>query len=341
MRPGDWEACELNSDCALTAASCCGVCGEPALGDVDAVNRQRLEQHLEDVCPEPQPCPKCAVATNPDLHATCDDGACLALDIRDHHASACSTDDDCRLRVTGCCECGGSTASWDLIAIRGDGEAAYEALVCDPEEACDACAPVYPADVEAYCATDGHCATRPGGFPCGSAVPVLDSTTGLEQCSRGYQRRVEPANCPSSVPRATPIPAYDAALDQCEYDADCPVASYGPHAHCGARSGGIARVCVEGCRVDADCDAGTLCLCGEPVGRCVPASCSTGDDCGPGFDCASFAASPGCFSTQFACQGPTDACGADSDCAGVSPNAAFCLYASGSRACSIAQCTTP
>jgi hypothetical protein len=159
--PVGWEVCELNSDCALTAASCCGVCGEPALGDVDAVNRERLDQHLEDVCPDPQPCPKCAVATNPDLHATCDNGACLALDIRAHGASACSADDDCRLRVTGCCECGGSTASWDLIAIRSDGEATYEALVCDPAWACDACVPVYPPDVEAYCATDGHCATRP------------------------------------------------------------------------------------------------------------------------------------------------------------------------------------
>jgi hypothetical protein len=75
-------------------------------------------------------------------------------------ALACAADSDCRLRVTGCCECGGSTASWDLIAIAHDGEADYQALVCDPEQACDECAPVYPVDVEAYCATDGHCATR-------------------------------------------------------------------------------------------------------------------------------------------------------------------------------------
>ena len=180
-----------------------------------------------------------------------------------------------------------------------------------------------------------------GGFPCGTAVPVVDATTGLEQCSRGYQRRVGPANCPSSVPRTAPIPAYNAAIDQCEHDADCSTATYGRYAHCGARSGGFARACVEGCKLDADCEPGNVCLCGDPVGRCVRAGCSTGDDCAPGFDCASFAADPGCFSTQFACQSAADSCGADGDCAGISPNAAFCVYASGSRACSITQCTTP
>lgn len=157
----DWSGCELNSDCVLAAASCCAVCGEPALGDVDAVNRARLDAHSEAVCPNPVPCPKCAEATNADLHATCNDGVCLALDIRDEEASACSSDDDCKLRVTGCCESGGSTAAWDLIAIARAGEPAYQALVCDPEQACDECAPIYPTDMEAYCATDGHCATRP------------------------------------------------------------------------------------------------------------------------------------------------------------------------------------
>ena len=341
---GAWQACDLNSDCVLTPASCCAVCGAPRLGDVDAVNRERLDQHFADVCPNPGPCPKCGVATNPELLATCDDSACRALDIREQEASACSTNADCRLRVTGCCECGGSTASSDLIAIRSDAESAYRALVCDPEQACAECAPVYPTDVEAYCATDGHCATRAAAtapFPCGTAVPVLDPTTGLEQCSRGYRRRVGPARCPSSVPRATPIPAYNAALDGCEYDADCPAATYGPYAHCGTRPDGFARACVEGCKLDADCDPGNVCLCGDPVGRCVLAGCSTGDDCDPGFDCASFEASPGCFSTRFACQSLADACAADGDCAGFSPNPAFCVFANGARACSTAQCTTP
>ena len=296
----DWEACERNSDCVLTG--------------------------------------------NPELHATCAGGVCLAVDIRAHQASACASDDDCRLRVTGCCECGGSTASWDLIAIAQNGEPAYQSLVCDPEQGCDDCAPVYPTDTEAYCATDGHCATRATSattppFPCGAATPVIDATTGLEQCSRGYQRRVAPAKCPSLVPRAAAIPNYSAAIDECEHDADCPSATYGPYAHCGVRTGGSAHVCVAGCTLDRDCADNGVCLCGDPVGRCVPASCSTGADCTLGFDCAAYASLPGCFSTQFACQTADDACGSDGDCAGKSPNAAFCVLDGAARACSIAQCT--
>jgi hypothetical protein len=157
----DWALCELNSDCILSPASCCAVCGKPALADVDAVNRERQDEHFRDICPDPGPCPKCAESPNPELSATCTNGACVALDIREHQTSVCSSNDDCRLRVTGCCECGGSTASWALIAIARDGEPSYQALVCDPDQACDECAPVYPTDVEAYCETHGHCAIRP------------------------------------------------------------------------------------------------------------------------------------------------------------------------------------
>ena len=73
--------------------------------------------------------------------------------------SACSSDADCRLRVTSCCECGGDTNPDALIAIRSDVEADYMALVCDATD-CDLCAPVYPDSMEAFCADDGHCDTR-------------------------------------------------------------------------------------------------------------------------------------------------------------------------------------
>ncbi len=176
--PADWAACELNSDCVLSAASCCGVCGEPALADMEAVNRQRLDAHFSDVCPEPLPCPQCATSPNPFLQATCGNGTCLALDMRMHPAAACTIDDECRLRVTGCCECGGSTASWDLIAINRENEALYAGLVCDPGQACAECAPIYPTDVEAFCAADGHCATRPA-----SDCDVTCAEQGLTCCS--------------------------------------------------------------------------------------------------------------------------------------------------------------
>jgi len=157
----DWARCAVNSDCVLAADSCCGVCGAPGLDDVDGVNRTLTDEHFHDVCPAPVPCPECPSATNPDLLATCDSLACAAVDIRQHAASACVADTDCRLRTTGCCECGGATDPSSLIAIAVTGEPLYSQLVCDPAAACPDCVPIYPTDVEAFCATDGHCDIRP------------------------------------------------------------------------------------------------------------------------------------------------------------------------------------
>jgi len=81
--PGaDWAACQNTSECVLRANSCCDVCGMPTLEDVDAVNQEKIAEHFEDVCDEPQPnCPKCAIGINPDLVAICsDNGFCEAID---------------------------------------------------------------------------------------------------------------------------------------------------------------------------------------------------------------------------------------------------------------------
>lgn len=159
-----WALCGANSECVLAANTCCGVCGKPALTDVDAVNKTQLGAHRTDVCPKPVPCPQCLTSTNPDLLATCDAGRCKALDVHTLPATACSRDDECRLRVTGCCECGGSTEPAQLIAVSNP--SLYVNLVCDPSQACPACAPVYPTSVEAYCAPDAHCAVRPATAGC-------------------------------------------------------------------------------------------------------------------------------------------------------------------------------
>jgi len=157
-----WSACAVNSECVLAPSSCCSPCGKPGLSDVDAINQARSAEHGEDVCPSPTSCPACATELNPDLHATCDGSRCRALDIRAQDASACTADDDCRVRATGCCECGGVTDAYALIAINTSEETLYSDLVCDPGRACPACAPVYPAGVTAVCAADGHCAVQAG-----------------------------------------------------------------------------------------------------------------------------------------------------------------------------------
>lgn len=153
--------CADNSECELALDRCCGPCGEPTLDDFDAINGEYREEHREAVCPEPEPCPECASQPNPALGATCEDSLCRGFDVRTMDLSACTADDDCRLRVTECCECGGDTSPASLIAIRADANAEYQSLVCDVETGCAGCAPVYPTDeVEAHCADDGHCDVR-------------------------------------------------------------------------------------------------------------------------------------------------------------------------------------
>lgn len=153
--------CARPSDCTLAIDDCCGPCGVPALDDFDAIATSRADAHTRFVCPDPgsTPCPGCVAMDNPSLGATCTEGRCTGFDVRQLAISACTDDSVCRLRTRDCCECGGSTDPSSLIAVRGDARAAYMELVCD-DFACGACEPTYPTTVEAYCATDGHCAVR-------------------------------------------------------------------------------------------------------------------------------------------------------------------------------------
>ena len=71
--------------------------------------------------------------------------------------------------------------------------------------------------------------------------------------------------------------------------------------------------CSYGCTTDAEYEEGRICLCGDPVGRCVQASCTTDADCG-GLLCTSYTKDPGCNFTAFACQNELDECMTDKDC---------------------------
>lgn len=217
--PPDWAACDANSQCVLAAASCCGVCGEPTLADVDGVHRDRLDAHFDAVCPDPVPCPKCATTNNPDLFATCRAGSCVALDLTTEAASACAADSDCRVRTTGCCECGGSTAEADLIAVAITAEQDYASLVCDPSTSCPACQPIYPDDIEAWC-DDGHCKLRK--LECDPMCAMQGLTCCNGACVATYN---DVSNC-----------------------GGCAVACTDPHPYCDGTA------CVA-----PPCDAGTTC----------------------------------------------------------------------------------
>lgn len=153
----DIAACAGNEDCQLAWDTCCGVCSTPTLDDYDAINSDAFDAHREMVCPEPVPCPRCAEGFNPNLGASCQAGTCEGYDLSTLALTECTEASDCRVRTRDCCECGADTSFFNLMAIRADGNADYEALVCPSDSGCLECAPVYPEDVVALCNAEGRC----------------------------------------------------------------------------------------------------------------------------------------------------------------------------------------
>ena len=106
-----------------------------------------------------------------------------------------------------------------------------------------------------------------------------------------------------------------------------------PNGFCLASSGcglvlGQPPICLAGCVSDADCQAGSICLCGEPIGQCVLATCSVDADCGPGSLCAG--------ESEFRCQTGADECLANSQCPGD-----ICDWREDHRVCSGGICGRP
>jgi len=348
-QPPGWAACEVNSECVLSAAGCCDACGEPTLDDVDAINAERMNEHFADVCPEPLPCPLCPVSRNPDLHATCSSGQCLALDIRKHTASACASDDDCRLRATGCCECGASTATWDLIAFNDQNEGLYRDLVCDPGQGCDDCAPVYPTDVEAFCASDGHCDVRPAngnqgidhgyvpgsactpGSACGEGVECVELVAGgVTRCEFMGGRPTEPCSGDTRDECC--------ASSECE-EGTCHLVTHYPSGRCGLGGADVYNEClVDECSDDSDCPGG-LCALGARR-TCVAAACRSDSDCNESAGGVCRALDLGCCpggtssgvvdrAPATACVYPGDGCMTDQQC----PSGSSCTIVAGRAAC--------
>ena len=95
---------------------------------------------------------------NPNLAASCEGGVCTGFDVRlEDEYSGCTAATDCRLRSElGCCEsC--QASEYGLVAVRVDAEPLLKTALCAPDQACDKCAPQYPANASAQCVS-GHCA---------------------------------------------------------------------------------------------------------------------------------------------------------------------------------------
>lgn len=154
----DWARCSGFGSCGLQPAQCCDVCGEPTSMDVDAVRIGASPEsaHQAEVCDTPMPtCPACATAPNPALYPLCLSNRCTVFDVRAQPISACTSNTDCTLVTSACCDCAGP-----YISVRADAQTAFRTAVCDPNDTCMACGSPPPSNLEAFCAPDGHCDVR-------------------------------------------------------------------------------------------------------------------------------------------------------------------------------------
>ncbi len=202
---------------------------------------------------------------------------------------------------------------------------------------------------------------------CTNPTPILEGEdTGIFHCQEGYLHRAEARTCPTELPRDITLEwpsspdgnlggaggsgevPYTTSTDDCSRDEDCG----DPLAYCVLRqtnapfydqcafeppveeTPNYARYCVRGCRVDADCGSGFLCICGEPVGHCASisaiAGCHSDADCEGDAQCLDTAHTSYHDENTFACQLPGDSCDSDADCDGYQ---SYCVISATGRAC--------
>jgi hypothetical protein len=158
-------------------------------------------------------------------------------------------------------------------------------------------------------------ATRGVAPQCRNSTPVLGvdgEPSGYERCQGGSLHRPTVMACATALPRpqACEGPLAEAGSGGCTTDADCTGA---PNGYC-SLGGSASCTCHYGCRTDAECHEGSICICGSPVGTCVSAKCASDVNCaakGAGLLCLSY--EYGC-GMGFACQTTEDTCVARSDC---------------------------
>ncbi len=149
-----YDDCTTSAECLVRPASCCGACTAATRGDAIGINKDRASAWVQDKCAN-TPCPACYMERDPTLVAACTSQHCRVVDVLADSATACTTDTDCRIRTTSCCECGGELDRAHLVAISD--EARFSSLVCEGVGACPECAPVYPKDLVARCSAQKHC----------------------------------------------------------------------------------------------------------------------------------------------------------------------------------------
>lgn len=181
----------------------------------------------------------------------------------------------------------------------------------------------------------GGASTVPAKFGCIDPVAVIvdGKPTGFERCANGVVRRPEVVTCPSLLPRATTCnQGSPGGVPGCSKDSDCTEKPYGS---CDAVEPGapFGCSCSYGCTSDAECEAGAICVCGDPIGRCVKSTCVSDASCPTGV-CASLSS---CSLRLFQCQTPADECAVGDDC----PKTGSCESVGGKRVCAEIPCPVP
>ena len=176
-------------------------------------------------------------------------------------------------------------------------------------------------------------------YTCEQPMDLLSSVdhapTGFVLCANsagGLMHRTEIKACGSLLPRTATCQGVGSgtdsgtALGYCKTDADCTTKGEG---FCTVTQRNATCSCYYGCKADADCGPGNVCVCGNPTGECHIAQCTSDADCGAGKLCLS--APDGHCRTIFVCQTVKDLCAGDRDCTNSSYSQ--CTFTGDHREC--------
>ncbi len=150
-------------------------------------------------------------------------------------------------------------------------------------------------------------------YECPSSEPeeLQGFETGFATCGLD-SHRVEAITCPV-FDHTPPASCADDPESDCTADSECDAHFNGI---CEARASGGCG-CTYGCGADEDCDEGEICRCGDPISKCIVASCVTDADCPrEGSLCVESPATicGGDPIRQLGCTLDVDQCLFDSDC---------------------------
>jgi hypothetical protein len=173
--------------------------------------------------------------------------------------------------------------------------------------------------------------SKPEGLP-----PCTNATTdtgGFVHCAERYAHRASIGECASMLPTSASFDPLVYPNAECLADADCG----SPLSYCRVTGMLPAPRCFGGCVTDADCGQNMVCVCGDPIGECSLASCTTDSDCLDGL-CVGAQHSTGCGTAwDFKCTSPLDECLSDEECPG-----SCVVSADGPRECApVSTCGRP